>query len=297
MNIVITGSLGHIGKPLAEELLRKTHAVTVISSNSEKRFAIESLGARAAIGSVEDVDFLIKTFTGADAVYCMTPPNFSKADQIDYYTGVASNYAEAIRQSGIKRVIYLSSYGAHLPSGTGFITGSHKAENILNAIADIEITHIRPTFFYYNLLGFIPMIKAAGFIGAVYGGKDKLAMVSPRDIAVAIVEEITQPSGSSVRYVSSDDRTCNEIASVLGSVIGTPDLTWIVLPPEKVLQSLQANGMPQNAAENLVELGLAIHSGALRADFEKETHHKGEVSLEQFAREFATVYNQQTQTH
>lgn len=45
-----------------------------------------------------------------------------------------------------------------------------------------SLGHIgRPlTYFYNNLFGFIPMIKAAGFIGAVYGEEDKLAMVSPR---------------------------------------------------------------------------------------------------------------------
>jgi uncharacterized protein YbjT (DUF2867 family) len=293
MNIVITGSLGHISKPLAKELIQKQHAVTIISSNSQKQTDIESLGAKAAIGSVEDAHFLAKTFTGADAVYCMTPPNFSHPDQVAYYEQIAQIYAEGIRESGIRRVIYLSSYGAHLSSGTGFITGSHKAENILNAIPGIIVTHIRPTFFYYNLLGFIPMIKTAGFIGAVYGGEDKLAMVSPRDIAAAIAEEITQQrSGTNIRYVTSDDRTCNEIAQVLGSAIGKPDLPWKILPPEQVLQSLQSNGIPKNAAENLVELGMAIHSGVLREDFEKHKPPYGTVSLEEFSKEFAAVYNQ-----
>lgn len=36
MKIIITGSLGHISKPLTEELVQKGHAVTVISSNPEK---------------------------------------------------------------------------------------------------------------------------------------------------------------------------------------------------------------------------------------------------------------------
>ncbi len=33
MNIVLTGSLGNIGKPLTQELVQKRHSVTVISSN------------------------------------------------------------------------------------------------------------------------------------------------------------------------------------------------------------------------------------------------------------------------
>ncbi len=75
MKIIVTGSLGHISKPLTEGLVQKGHAVTVISSNPEKQKNIETLGAIAAIGSLKDADFLTTTFTGGDAVYCMIPPN------------------------------------------------------------------------------------------------------------------------------------------------------------------------------------------------------------------------------
>jgi uncharacterized protein YbjT (DUF2867 family) len=66
MKIVITGSLGNISKPLTEELVQKGHSVTVISSNVEKKEKITAMGAYAAIGTIQDADFLTKTFTGAD---------------------------------------------------------------------------------------------------------------------------------------------------------------------------------------------------------------------------------------
>ena len=292
MKIIITGSLGHISKPLTEKLVQKGHSVFVISSNPEKQKAIEALGAEAAIGSLENVAFLTQVFTGADATYCMNPPNFGVADQIAYYQQMGACYAKAITQSGIKRVIYLSSVGAHLPAGTGIITGSHQAEKLLNAIPGIFLTHLRPGFFYYNLLRFIDMIKHAGFIGDVYGGEDRLALVSPLDIAAAIAEEITDlNSTKKIRYVSSDDRTCQEIASVLGKAIGKPDLKWLVLPEEQVLQTLLSHGVPQPTTEKLVELGLSLHSGALRADYDLNRPAFGEVSLEDFGHEFVKSFN------
>lgn len=51
MKIIVTGSLGHISKPLAEKLLQQGHGVTVVSSNPERQQEIEALGARATIGS------------------------------------------------------------------------------------------------------------------------------------------------------------------------------------------------------------------------------------------------------
>ena len=43
MKIVITGSLGHISKPLAEELLQNGHTVTVISSNPQSKRKLKRL--------------------------------------------------------------------------------------------------------------------------------------------------------------------------------------------------------------------------------------------------------------
>ncbi|MFD1257726.1 NAD(P)H-binding protein [Mucilaginibacter terrae] len=137
MKIIITGSLGNVSKPLVNDLLEKGHRVTLITSDPEKRNEIEASGATAAIGSVEDADFLSSAFVGNDALYAMLPPNFKTADSRAFYQKVGKNYARAIKSSGIKRVVHLSSWGADLDSGTGFILGSHDVEQLLNALPDI----------------------------------------------------------------------------------------------------------------------------------------------------------------
>ncbi len=44
MKIVLTGSLGNIGKPLTQKLVTQGHSVTVISHNPDKQKDIEALG-------------------------------------------------------------------------------------------------------------------------------------------------------------------------------------------------------------------------------------------------------------
>ncbi len=292
MKIIITGSLGNISKPLTQELIKNGNTVTVISSDDKKQNDIEALGANAAIGSVEDVDFLTETFKNADAVYCMIPPNFAATNQVDYYSKVASNYAKAIEQSGIKRVVDLSSYGAHLEKGTGFIVGSYHVEQTLNALSNVSVTHIRPGYFYYNLLHFVGMIKNHGFIASNFGDDDKLAMASPLDIATAIAEEIVKPvSDNKVRYVISDDRTCNEIATILGHTIDKPDLKWKTFTNEQVQTAMEARGMSAATASVMVELGDATHKGLLRVDYDlHKPTEMGKVKIEDFAKEFATAF-------
>jgi uncharacterized protein YbjT (DUF2867 family) len=58
MKYVITGAAGHISKPLAEKLIKAGHDVTVIGRNAENIRSLTDMGAKAAIGSVQDVEFL-----------------------------------------------------------------------------------------------------------------------------------------------------------------------------------------------------------------------------------------------
>ncbi|MEO5999260.1 MAG: NmrA family NAD(P)-binding protein [Chitinophagaceae bacterium] len=293
MKIIVTGSLGNISKPLTQSLVQQGHEVTVISSKADKQNDIEAIGAIAAIGSIDDVNFLTETFTGADAVYCMIPPNFAVANQVDYYSKVGSNYAKAIAQSGVKRVVDLSSYGAHLGKGTGFIVGSYHVEQILNALSNVSVTHIRPGYFYYNFLHLIGMIQTHGFIASNFGDDDKLAMASPVDIAEAIAAEIVKPaSEKKVRYVVSDDKTCNEISSILGKAIGNADLQWKTFTNEQVQTAMEARGMSAATAATMVELGDATHKGLLREDYDlQKPTEMGKVKIEDFTKEFAIAFN------
>lgn len=299
MKITITGSLGHIGKPLTQELVQKGYTVTVISSNPEKQKDIEAIGAISAIGSLEDVDFITSSFAGADVVYCMVPPAnyFDRSlDLLGYYRKLGNNYAKAIKQTGVKSVVNLSSIGGHLDKGNGILLGAHHVENILNELSsDVAITHIRPTEFYYNLLPQVHSAKNNGFIASNIGNEVVNSWVSPKDIASAIAEEITTPlSGRKVRYVASEELTYNELASVLGEAIGKPDLKWVKLTDEQMLDGLIAVGMQPKIAAGLTEMYAAVNSGLLYEDYNL---HKpiimGKIKAKDFAKDFATGYNQQ----
>ena len=296
MKVVITGSLGNISRPLTKSLIEKGHLVTVISSKQEKQKDIEALGAAAAIGALEDTAFLTATFTGADIVYCMVPPSYfyTGADPMAFYRQIGSNYARAIRQSGVKRVILLSSFGAELTRGTGFILGAHHVENILDELSDVDITIMRPTSFFYNLLGFIDVIKHTGTIASNYGGDDRIPFVAPADIAAAIVEEMeARPTHRKIRYVASEELTAHEVARILGEAIGKPDLQWHVISDGEMKKRLEAAGLPPVIVSNIVELNASLHSGELAKGYERNRPAKlGHTKLKDFAPAFAAAYHQ-----
>ena len=295
MQYVISGSLGNISKPLAERLVAAGHNVTVISSKADKVAQIEAIGAKAAIGSVEDIFFLTNAFTGADAVYTMVPPNFGSGNWKKYIASVGEKYAAAIQASGVKNVVNLSSIGAHMADGCGPVSGLFFAEKALNALMGVNVKHLRPGFFYPNFLANIGMIKHMGIIGGNYGEGTKLVLVHPDDIAEAAAEELLglSFSGKSVRYVTSDEKTTDEVAAILGKAIGKPELPWINFKDEDTVAGMTQAGLPQEIAENYAEMGAAMRSGEMASDY---ILHRpavfGKTKLEAFAPVFAAIYSQ-----
>ena len=295
MQYVITGSLGNISKPLAERLVAAGHNVKVISSKADKVSQIEAIGAKAAIGSVEDIFFLTNTFTGADAVYTMVPPNFGSDNWKKYIAGIGENYAAAIKASGVKNVVNLSSIGAHMADSCGPVSGLFFVEKALNALPDVNVKHLRPGFFYPNFLANMGMIKHMGIMGGNYGEGTKLVLVHPDDIAEAAAEELLglSFSGKSVRYITSDEKTTGEVAAILGKAIGKPELPWINFKDEDTVAGMIRGGLSQEIAENYAEMGAAMRSGEMASDY---TLHRpsvfGKTKLEAFAPVFAAIYSQ-----
>lgn len=298
MKIIVTGSLGNISRPLTEMLVRKGHQVTVISSATERTAAIEALGAKAAIGTMEDVGFLAETFGGADAVYVMATLGKEsffdpKIDIVEAMTQLGKNYRTAIEQAGVKKVIELSAIGAHKASGNGNLVFHYNIENILKQLpADVSIKVMRPSGFYTNLLRSLQSAKDKGMIISNYDGDQKEPWVSPIDIATTIAEEMGKPfEGRTVRYIASDEISPNEMAEALGKAIGKRELKWQAITDEQLLDGIVSMGMNPEAAKGFVDMQAAQGDGTLYEDYNQNRPTLGKVKLADFAKEFAMAYN------
>jgi uncharacterized protein YbjT (DUF2867 family) len=299
MKIVITGSLGNIGKSLTPALVQKGHSVTVISSKADRQKDIEALGAKAAIGSIQDARFLCTTFNGADIVYLMEAWEgigsiFDK--EVDFLAGfhhIGNNYKQAVLASGVKKIVHLSSVGAHSATGYGSLSAHYDVENILRQLpVDVSIKFMRPVGFYTNLYRSMQSIKDKGAIISTYGGDTKEPWVSPLDIAAAIAEEMDLPfNGRKVRYIASDEASPNEVAKILGEAIGNPDLKWIQISDEEMLNGMLSRGVNPEIAKGMVAMQASQRSGLLFEDFYRHKPTFGKVKLVDFAKQFAMAYN------
>lgn len=298
MKVTVTGSLGHISKPLTEALVKAGHEVTVISSRQERQKDIEALGVKAAIGTMLDAGFLAAAFKGADVVYAMEALNAGvffdhNVDIIAENTKIANSYKQAIQVSGVKQVVHLSSIGAHTDKGNGILAFHYNAEKILNELPeDVSIKFMRPVGFYYNMLAFIPTIKSQNAIISNYGGDDKEPWVSPLDIAAVIAEEIEKPfNGRTIRYIASDEVSPNEVAAILGKAIGKPDLKWLVITDEQLLTGMIAAGMNPQTAKGYMEMNVSRRGNVLYEDYNRHRPVLSKIKVKDFAKDFAAAYN------
>jgi uncharacterized protein YbjT (DUF2867 family) len=294
MNYVITGSLGNISKPIVEQLVKHGHKVSVITSKEENRQSIEALGATALVGSVEDTEFVLKSFAGADAVYLMIPPNWVTDNFYAYQQKVADNYVAAVKQNGVKNVVELSSIGAHMRRGAGPIDGIAYLEEKLEAVGGLNLLFLRPSYFFNNLYSQADLVKKAGIFGANHGGQEKLVLTDTDEIAAIATDALLNLNftGRSIKYIANDERTGDEIAAVLGEAIGKPGTPWVVFTDEQSRQGMLDAGLSPTMAEAYTQMGKSINDGRIQEDYWKNKPAFGKMKLEDFAKRFAKLYEQ-----
>jgi uncharacterized protein YbjT (DUF2867 family) len=251
------------------------------------------MGASAAIGSLSDAVFLSNAFVGADAVFMMTPPAAGVTGIIENTVSIGRSLAAAIRSARVPRVVMLSSMGADQPAGNGPIGALYHIEKLYADIDDTAFVFLRAGSFYLNFLQAIPMIKNMGIMGANFPAGINFPLVHPEDIAAAAGKLLQSSfSGKEVHYIVSDIRTPKEIVRVLGAAVGKPELPWVEFTDEHSIQGMKQAGVPDELANLLTEMNAGYRSGRLFRDFEAQgSPVEGNVKLEDFAKEFAGVFN------
>ena len=295
MKHVITGGAGNISKPLALALLKAGHQVTVLGRNPENLESVTEDGAIPVIGSLEDAAFVTAAFAGADAAYLMIPPNFLADDFRTYQRKVIRNYVDAIKANKVRKILVLSSVGAHMGKGAGPVDGLYELEQaIIKELPETDAIFLRPSFFFYNLFQQAGLIKHAGVMGANYPGPNgKMFLVDTSDIADTAFEYLNKAefTGKQVVNLYSDERSADEIASVLSASIGKPGIPWVVFPDEQALQGMLQSGLKPSMAKDYLDMGIAVRNGTMQSEFLAQGARQGKKRLEDFAPAFAAFYN------
>ena len=290
---VIMGATGNIGSKLANILLDKGEKVKVIGRSAERLKPFVDHGAEAAVGDVSDVEFLTNVFKGADAVFALIPPVYTTNDFRGYYNEIGANIVKSIQESGVKHVLFLSSHGAHLPEKTGPVKGLYDVEQKLNKLDDVNILHLRPTYFMENLLTNIGMIKNMNINGGTIKGDIKFALIATKDIAPVAADHLLKRdfSGKTVHELLGErDISMDDVTKVFGEKIGKPDLGYVQFSVEDAKKGMMDFGLSDDVSDQMIELERAINDGILAVNEPRTAKNTTGTSIEEFADFFAEVY-------
>ena len=283
---VLLGSNGNITSKAAALLLAEGAEVRVVGRNAGSLAAIQAAGAQIAPGDIADAGFLSRAFAGATAVYTMIPPDYTAPDMLAAQDQLGAAIAGAVASAGVKRLVSLSSIGAHLATGTGPITGLYRQEQRLNALRDLDVLHLRPGYFYENLLAAIEMIRTMGVYADMTAPDAQLPMAATADIARVVARELRTPSGDGKRVLhlrAPHLYTMGEATARLGAAIDKPDLAYVQADPQQGKAALMQIGFSASAAAQFEEMSAAFSSGILNGEHEKGPTETTRTTLEEFA--------------
>ncbi|QBO36910.1 short-chain dehydrogenase [Periweissella cryptocerci] len=297
MKIAMLGSLGNINRIVVPKLIADGHDVLIITTRPERVPAIEKLGATAAVGSMEDVDFLTDTFSGADLAYLMLSVSGSqnRGNMFERAQQVGNNFRDAVQNSGVKHVVNLSSIAAQNGPEVGALPIYHFIENALLELNGVDVTFIRPVGFYSNLYANIPSIKASHTIVSNVPSNIPHAWVAPSDIAAVVLSAMKKPTaGHNVVYVVSEMSTPDEYVPILAEALDMPDLRYVEITDGQQLAGLIASGLTEAGAKGFLQMNIAGRTpDKFYADLYEHMPVLGQVKMTDFAKEFVQVYNAQ----
>lgn len=289
---VITGASGKIGGKIAEKLLSEGKQVKVFARHAEKLAGLAKLGAEIVVGDIQDSTLLAKTFSGAEAVFTLIPPDMQVVDLHAYQDHVGGSISHAVAESGVKYVVNLSSVGAHLGIGNGPIAGLHRLELRLNAIKGLNVLHLRPTMFMENAFNAIGMIKAMGINGSPMRADLKGSQIATADIAQHAAKRLVKKDfhGHEVQDLLGErDLSLTEMTAILGQAIGMPDLKYVQFSYEDALKGMVGMGISPSMAASFVEMYKGFNEGVLGTPT-RTAANTTPTRFEDFATVFAAVF-------
>ena len=288
---VIVGASGNTGSIIANSLLLRGEKVRVMGRDAGRLQRFVRKGAEAFMANVSDAAALTKAFSGARAAYLMLPPVISRKDQERESDAIA----KAVKESGLRYAVHLSSYGAHVREGTGPVAGLHSSERKLNAISGLNVLHLRAAYFMENNLAAIGMIHETGILGHALLPDLKLPMIATPDVGDYAVRRLLDLdfSGKQTRELLGErDLSMAEATAVIARGIGQTDLRYEQFSYDQVQQVLTQMGIPLKRAAVYIEMYKAINAGVLAAQEPRSPENSTPTSFEKFVQDvFAAAYH------
>ena len=291
--IAVMGASGNTGGRISQQLLHEGENIRALGRSGAKLAGLERKGAEVLTGDAADAAFLAGACRGADAVYTLLPPDPQSQDLRRKWDQQGEAMVTAIRASGVRFVVFLSSVGADLQEGTGPIAGLHAQEERLRRIRDVNVLILRPASFFENFYAVLGLIKYQGINGGAVAPDVQIPMIATRDIAEVAVRALKARDWTGVvvrELLGARDLTFAEATRIIGAHLGKPDLQYVQFPYADFASSLVQMGISANMAGLYAEMARAFNEEKIKSREGRRPENTTPTRFEDFAQDLARAY-------
>jgi uncharacterized protein YbjT (DUF2867 family) len=259
----IAGVSGHTGKVVAETLLANRQPVRVVVRDQAKGAPWKPRGAEVAVANLDDQAALGRALSGVQGAYVLLPPDPITTDFFGSRAKMIDAIGRASSSAGLPHLVFLSSIGAHLPSGHGPIGAPYQGERAFEKLG-IGTTFVRASYFLENYGGGLAAAKKDGVLPSFLPAKFMHPVVTTTDIGRTAAQALLDgPRGRRVVELSGPvDVTPADIAATLGEMFGRA-VNVAEAPLDAVVPAFMSFGMSQHMAEIYREMYASFIAGGI----------------------------------
>src|SRR5919108_3171486 len=221
MPVVVAGASGLVGRAAVRSFSERSPEVRAYVRRREAADALRDLGAKVAVGTIDDVDTLALVMKGAHTV-CHLVGGLDLPDERAYErTNLESvrTALEAARRARIERFLFLSYPGASATTANAYLRCKGLAEEAV-AASGMDHVILRCTHVYGPGSRWLNQTTrlARGWPSMVLGsGRQRLAPVFVEDVAavLAAADDRDRTTSGTWGLEGPDRLTADELADLL----------------------------------------------------------------------------------
>jgi len=235
--ILVAGATGYVGKRLVFRLLEKGYFVRCLARSPEKLTGQGWENVEIYKGDVLNPDSMIEAFSGIDIVYYLIHSMDKKGDFAKRELLSAQNFAQAAKDAGVKRIIYLGALAKDDQNLSKHLKSRQRVGKIMSDYG-INVTELRASIIIgsgsasfeiiRDLVKKLPIMITPRWV------KSKCQPIAIRDVLNYLVEILEHPetSGKVFEIGGSEIMTYAEMMKKFAQamnkkllIIGVPVLT------------------------------------------------------------------------
>jgi len=256
MSIVVTGSTGHLGRHVVEQLLEKVPAeqITAVVRDEAKGADYAARGVKLAVADYNAPETFGSLFSAGDKVLLISGNEFDKGR-----VGQHKVVIEAAKAAGVALVAYTSAPG----SLTAALADDHRGTEEALLASGVPYALLRNGWYHENYTeSLAPVLEHNAVVAAA--GEGRVSSASRADYAAAAVAVLTGEGHENKTYELGGDEAWSfaEYAAELSKQTGK-EIAYSPVSVEAYTGILTGAGLPGPLAAVLAGVDASIEKGEL----------------------------------